>query len=508
MILQKKHFILLAVLLVAMMSVAVAADVNDSTTESVTTPAVTHTTDNTDVQTTVLTENEIKKDVTETVTKEAISGQTRAITPTTHNVNNTTFDTYFKAAGFESNVNSGDTLNFTGNVNRINSSYKVDKAVIITGNGFTLDLNTIKGYDDESNPTYIEFTNGANNSNITNLKFHNTQVFTTSASNIVFDNINVTVDNQGVGKGTGYFAMRTGVRNITVKNSYFYAANNTGCSAVVITFGEDCTIDNNTIIGQGTVGNLVYLNQFGQTGNGITQNKNNTISNNIIIGPDEDSSICQAITIGGPHNHIINNIINYTGKGIIGNWAGTYNPANNTTNDYYNDTYVGNGYINNTLNNGASFSGAQNSLVAGNNFTGPAIIAKNSKVKFNRFDNTTTINQYSNVTNNIFKSDVTLKNNINFKNNNAENSTVYVNGANCDLCNNTINTLVVSASPTYVCYDNTFTNDPDPEDPHIIWYDHGTRGNSLTSSNNVLNKKVSSSVKTEGEEGPTEINIT
>ena len=53
--------------------------------------------------------------------------------------------------------------------------------------------------------TNIEFNIGANNSNITNLKFHNTQVVTTSASNITFDNINVTVD-QGVGMYTGYFA--------------------------------------------------------------------------------------------------------------------------------------------------------------------------------------------------------------------------------------------------------------------------------------------------------------
>ena len=58
MILKKKYFIFLAVLLVAMMSVAVAADVNDSTTESIT-PAVTHTTDNTDVQTATPTSNKI-----------------------------------------------------------------------------------------------------------------------------------------------------------------------------------------------------------------------------------------------------------------------------------------------------------------------------------------------------------------------------------------------------------------------------------------------------------------
>ena len=54
--LKGKHFIVFTVLLIAMMSVAVAADVNDST-EPVTTPAVTQQT--TDMQTAVQADNEI-----------------------------------------------------------------------------------------------------------------------------------------------------------------------------------------------------------------------------------------------------------------------------------------------------------------------------------------------------------------------------------------------------------------------------------------------------------------
>ncbi|MBR0471601.1 MAG: Ig-like domain repeat protein [Methanosphaera sp.] len=497
MLINKKHIIFLAVMLVAMMSVAVAADVNDSNTES-TTPAITPTIDNTNVQTSTLTSNEITKKANNNIENKTNNKENTRCAVI--NINNDNFDDYVTSTGLTSLVNECNTLNFTSDVTRTNSSYVINDTININGNGFTLDLNTINGYGDASNPTYIEFNSYANNSFITNLKFHNTQVFTTSASNIVFDNINVTVDNQGVGKGTGYFAMRTGVSNITVKNSYFYAANNTGCSAVVITFGENCTIDNNTIIGQGTVGNLVYLNQFGQSGNGITQNKNNTISNNIIIGPDEASSICHAITIGGPHNHIINNTINYTGIGIVGNWAGTYDPETNTTNDYYNDTYVGNGYINNTINNGASFSGAQYSLVAGNNFTGPATIQKYSTVKNNRFDSSVTIYQYSNVTNNKFNSTVTLKNNINFKNNNAENSTLYVNGSNCDLCNDTVNTIILKSgiTNTSICLDMMGVNIVD-NGCDINWYSHPS---SLT-----LTKKSSRSLKTDDNE-PNVIDIT
>ncbi|WP_323736397.1 Ig-like domain repeat protein [Methanosphaera sp. ISO3-F5] len=521
-----KKIILFTALLITLLSVASAADIHDTTvSQDVTASTVSHDTQQTD--TNVLTKSNTQNDnikkvqnVTKVKKETKNEENTRG---TIHNINNTNFDEYVTDSGLTSLVNGNDTLNFTSNVTRTLHNYTINKPINITGNGFTLDLNTIYGYNLPSlQQTNIEFNIGANNSNITNLKFHNTQVFTTSASNITFDNINVTVD-QGVGMYTGYFALRNGVINVTVKNSYFHAVNNTGCSAIAITMGENCTIDHNIIIGEGIVGNLIYLNTFnvGPVTNNITQNKNNVISSNTLTGPETADSRCFAITVGGPHNHIINNTINYNGKGITGNWAGTYDPATNTTNDYYNDTYLGNGYINNTLNNGAEFSGAQGSLVAGNNFTGKVTIAKESKVKDNRFYNTTTINQnsnitdnqfnatatikkyinvknsifnstatigeYSNVTNNTFKSTVTLNNNINFKNNNAENSTVYVIGANCDLCGNRINTLVISAYPAYVCRDNIFTNYP--TDPNISWYIHGSR-------NSNLNKNYLRSVKT------------
>jgi len=491
MLINKKHIIFLAVMLVAMMSVAVAADVNDSNTES-TTPAITHTTDNNYVQTATHPSNEITKKTDNKIENKTNNEENTRCAVI--NINNDNFDDYVTSTGLTSLVNGNDTLNFTTSVTRTLHNYTINKPVNIEGNGFTLDLNTIYGYNLPSlQQTKIEFNSGASNSNITNLKFHNTQVFTTTASNITFDNINVTVD-QGVGMSTGYFAMRNGVINITVKNSYFHAINNTGCSAIVITLGENCTIDNNTVIGEGTVGNLIYLNRWGAVGNanGITQNKNNIISNNTIFGPETPINTCIGIVNGGPHNHIINNTINYSGKGINGNWAGTYDPTTNTTNDYYNDTYIGNAYINNTLNNGAEFSGAQDSFIAGNTFTGTATIAKNSNVKYNIFENTATINQYSNITNNIFKSDVTLNNNINFKNNNAENSTVYVNGANCDFCNNVIKVLNVgsSATNTRVCWDNTINTIINPYN-NVERYLHPVSLN--------FNKKKNLSVKGEGE---------
>ena len=138
MIVKKSHFIFLAVLLVVMMSVAVAADVEDST-ESVTAPAVTHTTDNADVQTATPTSNEITK-IDNTIEKENYEENTRS---TIHNINDTNFDDYITDSGLTSLVSGNDTLNFTSDVTRSLHNYTIDLPVNITGNGFTLNLNTL-----------------------------------------------------------------------------------------------------------------------------------------------------------------------------------------------------------------------------------------------------------------------------------------------------------------------------------------------------------------------------
>ncbi|MEE1117310.1 MAG: hypothetical protein UHX91_03620, partial [Methanosphaera sp.] len=461
---KKTHFIFLAVLLVAMMSVAVAADVNDSTDESVTTPAVTHTTDNTDVQTTVLTENEIKKDVTETVTKESISGQTRAITPTTHNVNNTTFDTYFKAAGFESNVNAGDTLNFTGNVNRFNSSYKVDKAVIITGNGFTLDLNTTSGSytGNETGNSFNIINTGY--TNITNINFHNTQIFVKNSTHVTFDNVNITVYNQRIGSGVGVLSIRENSTYVTVKNSYIHTCNNSGSSSIVLAQADYCTIDNNTIIGEGNVGNLVYLTTYNIPNvlyTDVNTNTYNNITNNRISTVNLSGGVCVGVVVSGHSNKFEGNNVSVASS-FSGQWI---SPYANLTGDF-NDTYEGNSYINNKVY--GSFTGTKNSTITGN----------------------------------IFHSSVSLPERCKFKNNNAENSTVTVTGPNCDLCNNSMNILKVNnnAVNTRVCWDNDILliNIIDPAG-NVVRYVHPF-------SLNTLNKKNNQLTKTEGE--PSIFNIT
>ncbi len=440
MIIKFKYSIIFIALLIAFTSVAVAADVDGADVAAdVTSVASADVSQSVDTPVSVSDNSNENKIIKNTQTD--VKTENRP-SPEIHNLNDSNFDEIITSTGLNG-VNDGDVLNLTCDITRSNNSYLIDKAVSFEGNGKTIDLNTVYGYNIDASllsPTYIEFNNGASNSNITNLKFHNTQVFTTTASNITFDNINVTVENQGVGMSTGYFSMRNGVINITVKNSYFYAVNNTGCSAIVITLGENCTIDNNTVLGSGKVGNLIYLNMYGATNNAnnITKNRANKITNNIISCTDGEN-ICWGITVTGPRNVIENNTIDITpGQyGITTTWSGSYDNVTNP-NDTHNVSYYGNKYINNTVN--GKFSTGNYSIIENNTINGAS-----------------TINGHANVTNNTFLGAITVHNNVRFHSNNATGQTITVQKPNSCFKDNVIGTLTLTnkAKYTYDCGGNT-----------------------------------------------------
>ncbi|MBQ6219005.1 MAG: hypothetical protein IJJ47_04665 [Methanosphaera sp.] len=457
--LKTKYLVIFLAFLVLGMTVAVAADVDDSTsttkkvtkdtTKIVKNTAVTKkATKTTDKKTTKAKEttkkvaNKTDEQNTKTVTKK---NDVKNVKTTTYGIDNSNFDTYFTSTGLGPDVQEGDTLNFTSNVSRTLSNYTVDKPVNINGNGYTLDLNTVYGYNLPSlQQTKIEFNINASNSNITNLKFHNTQVFTTTASNITFDHINSTVENQGVGMYTGFFAMRDGVINITVKNSHFYAVNNTGCSSLVITYGKNCTIDNNTVFGTGNVGNLVYINKYNgnpNNANGINNSSGIVISNNVINATDV-GGVCYALTITGA-NHTIenNNISNNKNYSVTTTWSESYE-IQYEPGDTHNISYFGHKYIN-------------------NNITGKFSTGNYSIVENNWINGTSTIVGNSNVTNNTFLANVTLHNDIHFHSNIATGQTVTIakNKKNTCIKNSTIGTLSMKSGtkPTYNCTGNTIT---------------------------------------------------
>ena len=354
--------------------------------------------------------------------------------PTDHTVNDDEdWDSLFTSTGLASNVNEGDNIVFGGDVTTTGTSYIIDKPININGNNHELHITT-----SSNSKQSLNFISTAAGSNITDLKFYNTQVFVNTSQNIVFDNITAVNSQTGLGQGTGSFAIRDGSINITVKNSDFITTSNGGYSTLVLTWAKDCIIDNNNITGTGNVGNLVYLNNYGgnTNANGITNNSHNTISNNNITATN-NGIFCYSVSLSGANNTILNNNISnsYT-YAVTTIWAGSYDTETDPE-DTHNVSYHGNKYIN-------------------NNITGKFSTGNYSEVNNNIINGVSIIVGHANVTGNKFLNTVNLSNDICFKENNASTVTVNVNLSNCHLKDNNISVvnILTVANPTYNCGGN------------------------------------------------------
>ena len=283
-------------------------------------------------------------------------------------VTNETFFDYFINGTLADYVPEGATLDFRGKFyshDDVKFDLVINKPINMistTGDAF-IDLNTTAGSLLGENPgSCFTINNGGSGSNVSGIIFHNTQVWIYDAHNVVLNNISVIVENKRVGSGVGTTAIRHGSTNVTLKNSYIYTSNNGGSSSIVLTHVQNCTVENNTIVGEGNVGNLLYLNTFNDAGCDLS-NDYNKIINNKITGPSPAAGICYGIGINGNNNLIAGNVINYAGKGIVPAWGAT--PNNNT-------------YCDNVLIGGASMSVAASSIAYNNTVSGTLTIGSDS----------------------------------------------------------------------------------------------------------------------------------
>ena len=283
-------------------------------------------------------------------------------------VTNETFFDYFINGTLADYVPEGATLDFRGKFyshDDVKFDLAINKPINMistTGDAF-IDLNTTAGSLLGENPgSCFTINNGGSGSNVSGIIFHNTQVWIYDAHNVVLNNISVIVENKRVGSGVGTTAIRHGSTNVTLKNSYIYTSNNGGSSSIVLTHVQNCTVENNTIVGEGNVGNLLYLNTFNDAGCDLS-NDYNKIINNKITGPSPASGICYGIGINGNNNLIAGNVINYAGNGIVPAWGAT--PNNNT-------------YCDNVLIGGASMSVAASSIAYNNTVSGTLTIGSGS----------------------------------------------------------------------------------------------------------------------------------
>ena len=283
-------------------------------------------------------------------------------------VTNETFFDYFINGNLADYVPEGATLDFRGKFyshDDVKFDLVINKPINMistTGDAF-IDLNTTAGSLLGENPgSCFTINNGGSGSNVSGIIFHNTQVWIYDAHNVVLNNISVIVENKRVGSGVGTTAIRHGSTNVTLKNSYIYTSNNGGSSSIVLTHVQNCTVENNTIVGEGNVGNLLYLNTFNDAGCDLS-NDYNKIINNKITGPSPAAAICYGIAINGNNNLIAGNVINYAGNGIVPAWGAT--PNNNT-------------YCDNVLIGGASMSVAASSIAYNNTVSGTLTIGSGS----------------------------------------------------------------------------------------------------------------------------------
>ena len=283
-------------------------------------------------------------------------------------VTNETFFDYFINGTLADYVPEGATLDFRGKFyshDDVKFDLVINKPINMistTGDAF-IDLNTTAGSLLGENPgSCFTINNGGSGSNVSGIIFHNTQVWIYDAHNVVLNNISVIVENKRVGSGVGTTTIRHGSTNVTLKNSYIYTSNNGGSSSIVLTHVQNCTVENNTIVGEGNVGNLLYLNTFNDAGCDLS-NDYNKIINNKITGPSPAAGICYGIGINGNNNLIAGNVINYAGNGIVPAWGAT--PNNNT-------------YCDNVLIGGASMSVAASSIAYNNTVSGTLTIGSGS----------------------------------------------------------------------------------------------------------------------------------
>ncbi|AWX33064.1 right-handed parallel beta-helix repeat-containing protein [Methanosphaera sp. BMS] len=392
---NKKYLVIFLALLIACMSVVVAADVDDSTADTTVMADDTPMVSNVQEQTTVSEDNIITKE-----TRNLKQDPTPIIVNSEADFNN-----LFDSDGYLTGVTDGSTIKINADISKNDKSYIINKAINLTSdNNNTIDLNTSMGYNlpnSQLHYTSFNFVAGAAGSNITNIHFHNTEIYVNNTNSIVFDGVSVTVTDNTVGTEVGIMSIRDDSTNITVKNSYFNTNNNGGYSTLVLAGTSYSTIDNNTIIGSGTVGNLLYLTTYNVANiaeDDIELNSYNNITNNTISRAEGESDITYGITLTGHDNLIANNIVNIYGQGITTQWAYT-DPAtpqigNNS------ERYKGNYYYNNTVNNGASFKATNNSTIENNTLTGTVTSGANSTLTNNTITKKVTAQTGSSLYNN------------------------------------------------------------------------------------------------------------
>ncbi len=387
-------------------------------------------------------------------------------------VTNETWDEYFDADNsgrLKDWVPEGAVLDFQGKF--LSSPDKmfvmeIDKPVNIfssTKDAY-IDLNTTAGSLMGENPgDRFTVSYGGSGSNISDLYFHNTQLWLYNTHNVTLDGISAVVEDQRVGSGVGATAIRANSTYVTVKNSYFYTKDNGGSTSVALSWADYCTLDNNTFEVVGNVGNMIYLNTFNiDIPQDVVPNCHNVIKNNVIYGPATAAAICWAITINGQDNLIDNNTVYYKGVGLAAAMGGTASRNIYTNNKLYNATSMSIGGM-------GTFSDC---TFAGNYISGNVNVGAGCEVYDNVIEGTVTATN-ANIHDNVIGGTVTLdgadasasgtienlivKSDVNVVNANVTGTLTFI-GSNSVVSDSTVNNVVFGDGSSKKATDSKLMN--------------------------------------------------
>lgn len=349
------------------------------------------------------------------------------------------FDEYVTDGLLNDKINAGDTLDFQGLFDHPRFKLTVNKPVNIISSThdayYSLNTSSTNFFGEDSGDSFIINKEGSG-TNLSDVKFYNTQLFLLNASNVNIDNISVINENQQIGSGVGVTSIRDQSINITVKNSYFKTKDNLGHSTLVFGWAENVLVENNVLEVEGQVGNILYFTTWNVKDNGENAtegyyNKNITIKNNTLRGKDNSiASICYAIAIEGENHVIKDNLIDYAGTCISPQWG--IGSQRNIS------------FINNTITKGTSYIGFVNSTIINNTINNAtisrAIVSGNTFNQVNIQDNVNFTN------NNVINNTQISGNNVIFENNNITSPDDYAINISSSLENITINNNMINSN--------------------------------------------------------------
>lgn len=414
----------------------------------------------------------------------------------TYVITQDTIKYFLDGSGLNSVINPGDTLDIRGRI-ILNNSLLINKPVNIissTNDGY-IDLNTTAGdyFGSSQGNSFIILDTGAY-TNVTGVYFHNTQLWIYGTHHVTFDKVSVVVDHQRVGSGVGITSIREGSSYITVKNSYFHTTDNEGSSTLVLAVADYCTIENNTIEGDGFVGNLMYLTTYNvmNVPSGM-YNSHNKIINNRLRGPEKPTSTCYAICISGFDNLVENNTITYdNGYGIMFQWGSGITGIETAGNE----SLVGSGE--NIVRNNKVYGGCgiqAGDIIYNNYIEGKLTVPANSKA-YNNTANRLEVGPDSEVTNNTILGKVTFhaaaKNSVIANNTIKGNIEIPTTVTNVTLADNDVTgSITLDGSFNNLTNNRIITNDEYAVSSNKLGKNNTLEGNYLVANGKVGNDAVS-----------------